>query len=1418
MMADRPEGWEFMEKMLLAVQRQEGLRQVVLESLDEAHPEAFRRMLRHIQQHDMTRFSATVRAMNGWFGYGWEAASVKEANGVLEKVIRYLENPAACRAAIESGDGQEAYLGLWTVAFRDVDEAIPLAARMLEDASVERRFVAAHMLRLIDLPEAKQTLAAALDDESLHVAACALQALHHSHYRAEEGMAGIPDLFERLERLHARAPKLDTTVEPLVWPWLQVSIGKGTVAWLLCFTLGNRPGTRLLSYIEGMEPYGRARVLELLAKKADKKELDEESRAAILDMAGDASETVRSPAFNVIKKLDLTEPEVEKLEKLLTRKAADLRKNVVTVLSKREPAARLASADRLLAARNAPQRQAGLEILQQAAKNKEVGDEARARAVAFRAQAKSLTEAEERILDSLQDARKKEPTLKDGLGLFDSAARSIPVIPRDVGGVETLAVAAQEALKSLDTLIKANGKLTFKTEYGEDAMIGNAPWGFPGPNASLSLEADLERLPHRALWDQWWCDRPAGLRGEDGMDAVRLVLVLESGTLRKLDHSGIVGAVVNWLFRLHGGEAPVDRLLDAMESSFAKVPDDVRVKPPKQEWDLLGWRGKECWNRWLTMVRMHRTFHAGQWTDEHVRRFWGLLRWFDEPAPTLARARPQLDEVVEAFAVGAANEADVLDHLIGWRGKQNQWHAHSAFEDLGTLTSRKAEPYFRRAPALEGLVDRVRQRILEVELHRGDLPTAASQPALALGCAGGMEALLPLLSALGKEGFARGGYWSYYGDNQLNKTRVFSMLIRSTRPGPNDTPEAFAEAARGSRLTPKRLVELAVYAPQWTRHVERALEWPGLEEGVWWLHAHTKDQQWGVDEDVKTSWTAEASERTPLTAESLLEGAVDVAWFHRAYGTLGEERWNTLNDAAKYASGGGGHKRAMLFADAMRGRLTKEELAGRVEEKRNQDALRALGLLPLPEGPGREEDLLDRYKRIQEFRRTSKQFGSMRQASEKLAASIAQQNLARTAGFPDPIRLEWAMEAKAIEDLADGPLTAEVDGVTVSLALDVWGKPQISVMKNGAPLKAIPPAVKSHADVKALQARRKEVDRQASRMRQSLEQAMCRGDRFAPGELVTLLDHPILAPMLGSLVFIGEGCAGYPVEGGRALEGHDGEARPVRADVMLLIAHPHDLLETGEWHLWQRDCFLRERIQPFKQVFRELYVLTPAEREEESSARYAGHQVNPRQSMALLGGRGWVSRPEEGVQRTFHDEGVTVSIEFNEYWTTPGDVEGLTVESVQFTRKGDWTRLKLADVPPRVFSEAMRDVDLVVSVAHQGGVDPEASASTVEMRSSVLRETCRLMKLQNVTLEPSHAVIQGELSTYSVHLGSGSVHRQPGGYLCIVPVHGQHKGRLFLPFIDDDPRTAEVVSKVLLLAKDKEIKDPIILEQILPRR
>lgn len=202
--------------------------------------------------------------------------------------------------------------------------------------------------------------------------------------------------------------------------------------------------------------------------------------------------------------------------------------------------------------------------------------------------------------------------------------------------------------------------------------------------------------------------------------------------------------------------------------------------------------------------------------------------------------------------------------------------------------------------------------------------------------------------------------------------------------------------------------------------------------------------------------------------------------------------------------------------------------------------------------------------------------------------------------------------------------------------------------------------------------------------------------------------------------------------------------------------------------------------------------------------------------MALLTQRGWVVHPEEGIYRTFHEAGISVSLEMAGTTYTPADVDGLTVEGIRFIRTGKWEPLPLQEIPPRLFSEVMRDVDLVVSVAHAGGVDPEATQSTVEMRAALVRETSAMLKLDNVRLQGSHVLVDGRLNNYSIHLGSAVVHQRPGGYLCIVPVHAQRRGRLFLPFADDDPKTAEVMAKVVLLARDHQIKDPSILEQITP--
>jgi hypothetical protein len=100
------------------------------------------------------------------------------------------------------------------------------------------------------------------------------------------------------------------------------------------------------------------------------------------------------------------------------------------------------------------------------------------------------------------------------------------------------------------------------------------------------------------------------------------------------------------------------------------------------------------------------------------------------------------------------------------------------------------------------------------------------------------------------------------------------------------------------------------------------------------------------------------------------------------------------------------------------------------------------------------------------------------------------------------------------------------------------------------------------------------------------------------------------------------------------------------------------------------------------------------------------------------------------------------------------------------------------------------------------------------MRAVIVGELLRLLHIGNVSVEGRHAKITGTLGEYTVHLGSAQVHKMGRGAVNILAVPSQHRGRVFLPFADDDPRTAEVMSKIILLAEDQTIKDPAILSQL----
>ena len=690
--------------------------------------------------------------------------------------------------------------------------------------------------------------------------------------------------------------------------------------------------------------------------------------------------------------------------------------------------------------------------------------------------------------------------------------------------------------------------------------------------------------------------------------------------------------------------------------------------------------------------------------------------------------------------------------------------------------------------------------IVSAELRRGDTPARHSTAVDSIARVEGIPVFVHILQALGALKFDRRRWYTGWDGE---KTTTLSHLLRVSYPRTGETAADLKAALMGAGIAETRLIEAAMYAPQWIPLIEAHLGWRGMASGCYYFQAHMCE----VPRDMESI----IAKYTPIPIEDLQEGAFDIDWFHAAYKELGKAHFDALYEAAKYISDGAKHTRARKFADAVRGVMKLADVEKEITAKRNKDLVMSYGLIPLKRA--REKDMLARYAFLQNFRKESKQFGAQRRASEAKAVEIALANLARACGFADVTRLVWTAETGLIQEHAAHFAPKTVDGAELWIDVAEDGRASVVCAKDGKALKSIPAKLKKHAYVAELKKTEKHLREQYRRAKKMLEEAMEDGTPLFAYEIANIIENnPVIAPLLQTLVFELDTALGFYEDG--VLAAPDGTRTAVAADAELKIAHALDLYESGTWATYQKYLFEKGIKQPFKQVFRELYVKTADERGKETSLRYAGHQIQPAKTVALLKTRRWVIDGTEGLQRVYYKANIIARIYALADWFSPADIEAPTLEWVDFFDRKTFKKLPIDDVPDLIFSEVMRDVDLAVSVAHVGGVDPEASHSTVEMRRAIVQYSLPLFHLTNIRLEGSHAHIHGKRGDYTVHLGSGVVQQKAGAMINVLPVHSQHRGRLFLPFLDEDPKTAEIVSKIILFAEDGKIKDPFILEQI----
>lgn len=703
---------------------------------------------------------------------------------------------------------------------------------------------------------------------------------------------------------------------------------------------------------------------------------------------------------------------------------------------------------------------------------------------------------------------------------------------------------------------------------------------------------------------------------------------------------------------------------------------------------------------------------------------------------------------------------------------------------------------------------------VKAEVRRGTTKTNFTDFITKIPTFYGIENTVQVLKAMGKDKFVRSSY-SFYSNI---KTDMLCYVLKHSKPFDFDTKEDFKNLVLQNKIAEKRLYEFAMYNPIWIPFISYVLEIKNFESGCYYFIAHMNEKMDEREESVVAKYTS-------VSPADLQKGSFALDWFNELFEEIGEENFNKIYDSAKYISDGAKHARARKFADAALGRVTESELEAEIDRARNKDLLMSYSLIPINSSNLTEKRniLVHRYEYLQKFAKQSKKFGSQRRASETLALEVAYDNLSRLAGYSDVNRLFLNMESALIDSLKSyfDWQKVEKDGKTicfVKLDVDSDGKPNLQITKdletkdkngNIKLQKSVPAAAKKNEIILEISDVQKRLKAQHQRTRLMFESFMCDSVLIPLQELMLLTQNPIVNPILSKILFIDE----ENKIGFLSAFSQDDENKNLR------IAHCFDLYKNGKWHEWQKYIFDEKIVQPFKQVFRELYLKLDEEAEKSESLMFAGNQIQPKKTVATLKSRKWISGYyyDEGLFKVFRKENIIAEIYAVCDWYTPSDIECPTIDSVNFCHriyKKDEKKLRIKDIPDILYSEVMRDVDLVVSVAHAGGVDPETSHSTIEMRKAILNFTLPLFKINNVKIEKNFAFINGTRSNYQIHLGSGLVRKEAGSVIYVIAVGSQQRGKIFLPFVDEDPKTAEIITKIVMFSRDNEIKDPQILQQI----
>ncbi|MBR0236701.1 MAG: DUF4132 domain-containing protein [Thermoguttaceae bacterium] len=1402
-----PDALTWISDYMLSLKLEEGIRQKIAESCDQGTFDAFCYMVHFIDKHNLIRFSSVTRAFLCWIGWsgtgtGQEAAARPETlKKQFKEFVQFLDHPDKMTKS-QKNNPVSRYLALSALAAKDAVVAVQSCMEIIEsdDETFPVKATAAYMLKQIKLPIEPIWILDQLDrcvPEPI-LTNLLLDRIQCSAFPDDdEGVQEAREIYWRLRKLFDRFPAKSVSAFHPVFPEMELSVSQELLFVELMIFVKSIWEKEELEDLSKLAVQLKANsfsktwfistVLKYYAPTPDPDTLDpltrkddleryktfprtDAIRNSIFDFLSDRTPSVKEEALKLIVQLEsLTDDELTKVKSLLKAKSASIQELANKIIKKFDSQTEDDKSAVLWTEENGfglydPTLDYSLPIPP-------------AKCVAARAEGPDYVS---------EQAGFGATHVQSGTDLVGPEYRLDSFVPKNAAN-------AMELIRQLDSFISEHqsDEITYvnlqdaKTITTIGAMEADEAQSFSGHFYVNYPKAD-RAAPE--LWDSFFEKRSFNIL--EGLAALAIIGWNSASDKTRKELAPFYGADFNpkpgkiqfpffcfsVIARQVNKQPDFDQTLLSILEAFVQTPKDLLCKtiPEKYYYSQYAVIGFSEFDFWFGF------FRRLAFTPEKLACLWRLYSQMEELYRD-AKVGGLSDilyksDLFKAYDQNIITQQHVFLALIKWR-----FAAKAVYSANEKIEPEKDQP----------LLTTLFKRIADVELTRTAEPTGLSGFVFKVSILPGVEYAVKLLEKMGDFKYTQTFGWN---NNWLESV---CGLLRVSRPEESDTADNLRQALKKHPIKKEtvRLIELTMYAPWYAELVGEYLGRPDLATAVWFFQAHVRDE-------FSPEMTARIARYSDVTTQQFQNEAIDPQWLQKAMDAAGQELFPLMYEASKYIAGGSRHRQIQIYIDAVSGKLSVEQIQAQIEKSRNQNYVRALGVAPVQSGKKKapdsfdqmtskqKADVLSRYQFLQTFLKQSKQFGAQKRASESAAVETAIENLARLAGCDESDRFVWRMENAQLDAVRQTFQPQDVaDGVTVRIHVSDGGKPELKWEGLPSGKRTLPASMKSAPVVKQLQEIVKTLSDQQSRIKQTLEQAMIRASAFSVEELAGLSANPVFAPIVNRLIWIDESnVPGFPSE----LAASSGTVR---------IAHPLDLLQSGRWTEFQKKICEEQIVQPFKQAFRELYVLDKDEKLDGfRSRRYEGYQFMAKKGAGVMKNRGWTIDYYDGLIKRYRREGIVAMVNSDCCWFTPADIEPPVLETIEFcTESGRPVRLE--DVPPRLFSETMRDVDLLVSVAHASGVDPEASHSTVEMRSQILAQLIPILRLDNVRIEKSHAFIHGTKGDYTVHLGSGVCHQSAAGMLDIVAVHSQTRGRMFLPFADDDPKTAEILSKILLLAR-----------------